>query len=294
MLARLSAICLTVFFFSVRAVSAEETSQALEKRLQSLLPVKAKWALVAIDLENGDEIAELGNAMQTKLVPASLTKLLTTGAVLDYMERGASIGKPTSVDGSVINYRKRSRRIRREGPDIRKPDQLFGVLHDMNVHSRNTVARNLALLLGEWRFGPPRTRYKGARAVCDFLNTLELPGGEARIADGSGLLRENRVTARFMARYLVEIAKKPWFGRFRETLPRPGLEGTVKKIGYTDQRFRVKTGHLNDVFALAGYGFARNGREFAFAYIVNVPGGRAVDRGHSRGEVMRLLAGDAL
>jgi D-alanyl-D-alanine carboxypeptidase len=127
MLARLSAICLTVFFFSVRAVSAEETSQALEKRLKSLLPEKAKWALVAIDLENGGEIAELGNAMQTKLVPASLTKLLTTGAVLDYMERGASIGKPTSVGGSVIHYRKRSRRIRREGPDIRKSDQSWRV-----------------------------------------------------------------------------------------------------------------------------------------------------------------------
>ncbi|HOP41031.1 MAG TPA: D-alanyl-D-alanine carboxypeptidase, partial [Geobacteraceae bacterium] len=104
------------------------------------------------------------------------------------------------------------------------------------------------------------------------------------------LARENRITARFIANYLYLISKKPWFDDFRETLPRPGMEGTVKRIGYTDQRFRVKTGSLNDVFALAGYGVNAAGREFSFAFIVNAKNGRISDKRHSRGELLRLLA----
>jgi len=98
------------------------------------------------------------------------------------------------------------------------------------------------------------------------------------------------MSAGFIADYLYQVSKKPWFDSFRETLPRPGLEGTVKRIGYTDQRFRVKTGRLDDVFALAGYGVNAAGREFSFAFIVNSKKGRVSDRRHSRGELLRLLA----
>ncbi len=126
--------------------------------------------------------------------------------------------------------------------------------------------------------------------MCTFLNSLDLPSGEAIIADGCGLARGNRMSAGFIAHYLYQVSKKPWFDSFRETLPRPGLEGTVKSIGYTDQRFRVKTGTLDDVFALAGYGINAAGREFSFAFIVNSKKGRISDRWHSRGELLRLLA----
>ena len=126
--------------------------------------------------------------------------------------------------------------------------------------------------------------------MSSFLNSLDLPSGEAIIADGCGLTRDNRITTHFIANYLYQISKKPWFESFRETLPRPGLEGTVKKIGYTDERFRVKTGRLNDVFALAGYGVNAAGREISFAFIVNSKNARISDRWHSRGELLRLLA----
>jgi D-alanyl-D-alanine carboxypeptidase/D-alanyl-D-alanine-endopeptidase (penicillin-binding protein 4) len=173
---------------------------------------------------------------------------------------------------------------------IRDKRELFNILHDMNVHSRNATAQNLANSLGERRFGSPGTRAKGNRAVSSFLYSLDLPSGEAIIADGCGLTRENRITVNFIANYLYQISKKPWFDSFRETLPRPGLEGTVKRIGYTDQRFRVKTGRLNDVFALAGYGVNAAGREISFAFIVNSKKGMVSDKRHSRGELLRLLA----
>lgn len=291
LISRLAVISFAVFCFAAYPAQAGEIHQTMEKRLGSILPAKAEWALVAVDMETGKIIAELGNSRQGQLVPASLMKLFTTGAVLDYAERGGTILKTVNVGRKIVRKGKRRKwKAIQRTIEIRDQEQLCRVLRDMNVHSRNLVAQNLADCLGERNFGPPATRYKGARAVSDFLNTFDLPVGEAIIADGCGLMRQNRVTARFMSRYLREVAKRPWFDRFRETLPRPGLEGTVKRIGFTDERFRVKTGHLYDVFALAGYGIDANGRDFSFAFMVNVKKGRAIDRNHSMGRIMSLLA----
>jgi D-alanyl-D-alanine carboxypeptidase len=290
-LKRLSTMCLAVFIITSHPAYAEKMNPVMERHLAELLPANAEWALVVVDMETGKNIAALGTSLKDPLVPASLMKLLTTGAVFSHLERGGTILKTVTIVGKKTRKGKvKGKRAVKQVVEIRDRDRVCAMLRDMNVHSRNVTAQNLADFLGEQRFGPPVTRVKGNLAIRRFLNTLDLPADEAVIADGCGLTRKNRVTAKFMARYLYEIAKEPWFDRFRETLPRPGLEGTVKRIGYTDSRFRVKTGHLDDVFALAGYGVDPAGRDFSFAFIVNVRKGRAVDRKHSRGELLRLLA----
>jgi len=100
-----------------------------------------------------------------------------------------------------------------EGPPLDK------LLQDMNLNSLNVVADNLLLSLGAERFRPPGTREKGLRAVNEFLESLDLPKGEAVIADGSGLNANNRVTVSFMARYLAAVTKKPWFETFYHSRP---------------------------------------------------------------------------
>jgi len=294
-----SAVVLFLIIFSFTACPAQgdEPDRDLGKHLEPFLPENAEWALTVVDLETGRQVLESGNSLREQLVPASLMKLLITGAVLDYAEKGGTVCKVVTVRKAVAVKGKKRRRSRkktfklaRHSVEIRDKRELFDILHDMNVHSRNATAQNLANSLGEQRYGSPGTRAKGNRAVCSFLNSLDLPDKEAKIADGCGLTRDNRITVRFIADYLYQVSKKPWYNSFRETLPRPGMEGTVKRIGYTDQRFRVKTGRLNDVFALAGYGVNAAGREFSFAFIVNAKKGTVSDRRHSRGELLRLLA----
>jgi D-alanyl-D-alanine carboxypeptidase len=97
-----------------------------------------------------------------------------------------------------------------------------------------------------------------------------------------------------MARYLAAVAKKPWFETFFNALPQAGIEGTLKEIGYKNERFRVKSGRLENAFALAGYGVDWRGRDIAFAYIVNIPGGAALNLERSGAEVMRYLAEEVL
>ena len=290
-------ILLIIITSTACPVQGDEPYRDLGKFLEPYLPENAEWALSVIDLETGEQVVNSGNSLRERLVPASLMKLLITGAVLEYAEQGGTVNKVVNVRKAVTVKGKKRRRSRRKTcilarytVEIRDKRELIDILRDMNVHSRNSTAQNLANSLGKRRFGAPGTRAKGNRAVCTFLNSLDLPPREAIIADSCGLARGNRMSAGFIAHYLYKVSKKPWFDSFRETLPRPGLEGTVKRIGYTDQRFRVKTGHLNDVFALAGYGVNAAGREFSFAFIVNSKNGRIFDRRHSRGELLRLLA----
>jgi D-alanyl-D-alanine carboxypeptidase len=291
------AVVLIIFSAAACPVHCEEPGRNLVQLLEPFLPDNAEWALTVIDLETGKNVVESGNSQRERLVPASLMKLLTTGAVLDYAEKGGTVRKVVTVRRAVAvkaTKKRRSRRtnylLARHTVEVRDKRELIDLLRDMNVHSRNGTAQSLADSLGERRFGSPGTRAKSNRAVCSFLNSLALPSGEAIIADGCGLDRRNRMTAGFIAGYLYQVSTKTWFDSFRDTLPRPGLEGTVKRIGYTDERFRVKTGTLDDVFALAGYGINAAGREFSFAFIVNAKNGRITDRKHCRGELLRLLA----
>jgi D-alanyl-D-alanine carboxypeptidase/D-alanyl-D-alanine-endopeptidase (penicillin-binding protein 4) len=170
------------------------------------------------------------------------------------------------------------------GPPVLK------MLRDMNFHSLNVVADNLFLVLGAEKYGSPGNKEKGLKAVKEFLASLDLPMSEVKPADGSGLSGDNRATTRFMALYLAKIRGKPWFNDFYNSLPRAGIEGTAANIGYRNDKFRVKTGMLEDAFAMAGYVVDGRGHDMAFAYIVNVPGAGVMGLERSGAEMLEILA----
>jgi len=171
-----------------------------------------------------------------------------------------------------------------------EPPGLDAMLRDMNMNSLNVVADNLLLILGGQRFAPPGTREKGLRAVSEFLERLGFTADDARIADGSGIHEGNRVTAGFMARYLQKASVQPWFDSLYASLPRAGMDGTLRGMDFVDERFRVKTGILEDAYALAGYGVDRGGRRLSFAFIVNHPGSGVMNMEKAGAAVLRHLS----
>jgi D-alanyl-D-alanine carboxypeptidase len=257
-----------------------------EARLASLLPKGARWALVVLDRESGRERLAWGNSLDTSLVPGSVVKLVITGAVLDAVEKGEIV--PETIVGAGTGRGKRGKAFAEAGL------RLDRYLRQMNVLSVNRMAEHLFQCLGEERFGQPATSDKGARVIARYLAGFDLPAGGLAVVDGSGLSRQDLVTARAMASYLEQVTHRPWFPRFLATLPRPGVEGTVRDLGYVNRRFRVKTGSLDDAFSLAGFAADRNGRKVVFVFLVNLPA-KATDRRHSRGYLLKLLAeGDFL
>jgi PBP4 family serine-type D-alanyl-D-alanine carboxypeptidase len=171
-----------------------------------------------------------------------------------------------------------------------KSQKTDSLLKDMNVNSLNVVADNLLLLLGGATYGFPGTRDKGIQAVKGFLSKLGIASDEYSMSDGSGLSGDDKMSARFLARYLQKASKQPWFGTFEESLPRAGMEGTLKNIGFVDPRFRAKTGKMENAFGLAGYGTDKTGRRLAFSYMVNVNAADVMGLEKSGAEIMRYLA----
>jgi D-alanyl-D-alanine carboxypeptidase len=273
----LVSVCL-VSFIGLQPSTTSAAASTAERRLAAQLPKRARWSLVVLDRDSGHERLAWGNALASPLVPGSLVKLVTSGATLDAVEK-----KEISPEAFAGTGKGKGRRR------ITANERLDRYLRQMDVRSVNWMAEHLFQRLGEKRYGPPATSAKGLRSIKLYLSAFDLPQGGLTIADGSGLSRKNRVTARAMSAYLYQATNRPWFPRFLAALPRPGFEGTVRNLGYENSRFRVKTGHLDDVFSLAGYGYDRSGRGLIFVFIVNFRG-KGTDIRHSRGYLVKLLS----
>jgi D-alanyl-D-alanine carboxypeptidase/D-alanyl-D-alanine-endopeptidase (penicillin-binding protein 4) len=113
------------------------------------------------------------------------------------------------------------------------------------------------------------TSAAGAAIVRRDLAAAGVPLGGVRIVDGSGLSRENRVTARELAALLVVIWRDPKLRPLvRDSLAVAGLSGTLRhRLEYRPARGRVraKTGTTAIASALSGY----VGRRYAFVVVHN-------------------------
>ncbi|MFI6121185.1 D-alanyl-D-alanine carboxypeptidase/D-alanyl-D-alanine-endopeptidase [Streptomyces sp. NPDC051064] len=130
------------------------------------------------------------------------------------------------------------------------------------------LARQTALKAGE-----PASFAGSRRAVTARLTSLGLPLGGARLADGSGLDRADKVTAGLLAR-LLALAAGPDHPELRPVLtglPVAGFSGTLGDR-YTATSpatglIRAKTGTLTGVNSLAGTAVDAQGRLLAFAFL---------------------------
>ncbi|MDD2274008.1 MAG: D-alanyl-D-alanine carboxypeptidase/D-alanyl-D-alanine-endopeptidase [Desulfuromonadaceae bacterium] len=164
------------------------------------------------------------------------------------------------------------------------------LVREMNTNSLNVAADNLLLAMVSHPDGSPSTRDQGVAVINSHLARHGISSEEAHIVDGSGLLPANYITVSALARYLAAVSHQPWFCDLRDSLPRSGLDGTLRNGSFKNERFRAKSGSLENVVSLAGYGVDKNGREIAFAFIANTPGPLPPNAVRAGDEVMRFLA----
>jgi D-alanyl-D-alanine carboxypeptidase/D-alanyl-D-alanine-endopeptidase (penicillin-binding protein 4) len=135
------------------------------------------------------------------------------------------------------------------------------------------LARQTALAGGE------EASFAGAeRAVTEQLARLKLPLTGARLADGSGLDRTDKLSAGLLTALLARAADPahPELRPVLTGLPVAGFSGTLShRYGATSPGtglVRAKTGTLSGVNTLAGTVVAPDGRLLAFAFLAaNTP-----------------------
>lgn len=133
------------------------------------------------------------------------------------------------------------------------------------------LARQTAIAKGE------SADFAGARrAVTTELKKLQVPTAGARLADGSGLDREGRVTPALLTTLLARAAdpERPGLRPVLTGLPVAGFTGTLSTryqdgTGTTGATglIRAKTGTLSGVNALSGTVVDPQGRLLAFAFL---------------------------
>jgi D-alanyl-D-alanine carboxypeptidase/D-alanyl-D-alanine-endopeptidase (penicillin-binding protein 4) len=142
------------------------------------------------------------------------------------------------------------------------------VLQEMDRDSDNFTAELMLKQLGAEAGGAGTTR-AGAAVVVRDLQAADVPLAGVRIADGSGLSLDDRLTARALAAMLVAVWNNTALRRvFWGALAVAGENGTLEdRMERAPARgvVRAKTGTTNRASALSGY----VGTRYAFVIIQN-------------------------
>lgn len=166
---------------------------------------------------------------------------------------------------------------------------LAELIRPLNKWSNNVMADAMLYGLAAESFPPPLKPDQGAAVVKAYLSKAGIPARELVMENGSGLSRITRISARTMAGLLRHAYKSPYMPEYLASLSLSGLDGTMRN------RFRhapetghmhLKTGHLNDVAAVAGYVLTATGKTYVVALLVNHP---TVNRGGGSELINALL-----
>ena len=137
---------------------------------------------------------------------------------------------------------------------------LTSVITRCNKDSQNLFAEALIKRMGHKFTGAPGSWANGAAAVRQFLvDTLGSHTAVVSIADGSGLSRDNLITAHVLVELLAAMHRDESLSDvYRQSLSIAHVDGTLAKskprmsqrlVG----RVFAKTGYINRVSALSGY-----------------------------------------
>lgn len=124
------------------------------------------------------------------------------------------------------------------------------MVSQMMAYSNNFVANQLLLAAGAKAYGAPATLEKGVRAARAYADGL---GISPKIVEGSGISRNNRITAKMMIAILDDFANHYALLQKRD-------------------RIYFKTGTLSDVQTRAGYIEGKDGILYRFVVMLNTRG----------------------
>jgi len=112
----------------------------------------------------------------------------------------------------------------------------------------------------------------GLEAVKAFLKTVGLRPEALVLDDGSGLSRNDMITAEASVQLLTFMSKHRYATVFRDALPIGGIDGTLRnrfKGTAAENNVRAKTGSLSSAASLGGYLTTAGGEKLAFSIMVN-------------------------
>lgn len=147
------------------------------------------------------------------------------------------------------------------------------LIYVVNKKSQNHYAEQVAKILGA-EIGKNGSWEAAAAVVGEWLTTkVGVTPNEFRMADGSGMSRDNRASASAFIKLLRYMWKTPWRQDFVSSMPYTGdpdsrFGNRLDKPPYARQIY-AKTGYITGVVGLSGYVHAQSGKIYAFSFLFN-------------------------
>ncbi|MFT0851605.1 D-alanyl-D-alanine carboxypeptidase/D-alanyl-D-alanine-endopeptidase [Achromobacter sp. F4_2707] len=170
-------------------------------------------------------------------------------------------------------------------------ETLADTIRLINKQSNNVMARMLLLALGAEQRASGATAHSGAQAAFQVLRSQGVDTQGWVLENGSGLSRQERLTADGLASMLDVAWRSPLMPEFISSLAISGVDGTLRRRLRADETrglAHLKTGTLRDSRALAGYVLGASGRRYALVLIINHE--RAGNTGKFLDSVVQWLA----
>jgi D-alanyl-D-alanine carboxypeptidase/D-alanyl-D-alanine-endopeptidase (penicillin-binding protein 4) len=156
----------------------------------------------------------------------------------------------------------------------------FGIIAAQTLKpSQNLYTELILRTLGKLTVPPPTmpplrqtSEDLGIEAVKTFLTTAGVRAESLVLNDGSGLSRNDMITAEATVQLLTFMNKHRYADVFRAALPIAGVDGTLRnrmRGTVAENNLRAKTGSLSSAASLGGYVTTAAGEKLAFAIIVN-------------------------
>lgn len=162
---------------------------------------------------------------------------------------------------------------------------MFSILK----YSDNLVAETLFKVAGSVWSNSEGSITNSLNMLNTYLENLNINTDDIKIVDGSGVSKNNIMTANFMSSFLALKAQEDDFETFRKYLPAPG-EGTLKnRMLYFKENLNAKTGTLSDTSAIAGYITTRKGKVYAFDIMINDAKTSSADKKNVEEQILRQV-----
>ncbi len=149
---------------------------------------------------------------------------------------------------------------------------LSDVVRDINKFSNNVMARQLFLTLSGELAKEPASVARSTQIIREWLAKKGIPAPELVLENGSGLSRNERISAGTLAALLDAAWKSSVMPEFMSSLSLAGVDGTLRRRNRNDSvagQAHLKTGTLTEAKAVAGYLLDQNGRRWVMVMMVN-------------------------
>ncbi len=163
------------------------------------------------------------------------------------------------------------------------------IIPDILLESSNLSAESVFKVAGAKYANNTGSLANSQEMFNAYCKKAGINNSDIKITDGSGVSKNNIMTADFMTNFLVNIAKKEDFKDFKNQMATSSQGTLSNRMLYFKDNIRAKTGTLSDVSAIAGYITTRNGKEVAFDIMINNPKVKNQDKKILEEHILRTI-----